>query len=208
MPKVILLSPPSTYSGIPQRGFARWVHSALPICNMCLTFPKAYSSKCTETNCFWLLLMPVFNPPASTQLLLSHSLYFLLMELLVQSHITSSTTALTALPAAIYLPSFLIDPITGLFLFLFFSLLPYGVAGITGGKELLLEQSWLATQTLRSSTWIRRRSPQGIYQRLGVGQTWEQSCLLTDTLPFTAPEWPAWFHLGRRGKLEKQHNFW
>lgn len=132
--------------------------------------------------------MPVFNPPASTQLLLSHSLYFLLMELLVQSHITSSTTALTALPAAIYLPSFLIDPITGLFLFLFFSLLPYGVAGITGGKELLLEQSWLSTQTLRSSTWIRRRSPQGIYQRLGVGQTWEQSCLLTDTLPFTAPE--------------------
>jgi len=39
-------------------------------------------------------------------------------------------------------------------LLLFFSLVPCEVAGVTGGKELLLEQSWLTTQTLRSNVWV------------------------------------------------------
>lgn len=44
----------------------------------------------------------------------------------------------------------------------FFSLLPGEVARIVGGKELLLEQSWLPTEILRSSMSIRGGSPQRI----------------------------------------------
>lgn len=83
------------------------------------------------------------------------------MGLLVQSRVTPVPGALVPCPG--FCP---LSPIPAprpcskaLSSFLFSSLLPWEVAGAAGGEELLLEQSWMATKTLRGSRWGRGDLP-------------------------------------------------
>ena len=154
MPKVTLLSPPLWCSWISQRGFGRWVHFTLSVCNMCMTFLEARSSRCVETvltapnACFQPICCPAITSVPFPLFPISGA------PCAITPHISPSSSHCPALLATNYLPSSHRPCSKTLSLLLFFSLVPCEVAGVTGGKELLLEQSWLTTQTLRSNVWV------------------------------------------------------
>lgn len=205
MPKVTLLSPPSWYSWIPQRGFGRWVHFALPICDMCMTFPKVHSSKYMETG-FFLTAPNACFQPVCCPAIISVPFPLFLINGAPLCNPTSHLAQQLLLPCP---DCYQLSPIL--------SHRPYKQDSCLA--SLFLPAAWWSGRDY----WRKRAAfgavlpgywdPQKQYvnqrgispadlinQRAGVGQTGESCSSLADTLPFTtAPEQPVWFQPGGRG---------